>query len=81
MTATALIWAGHAVVGRLAVGEIAPMTLTCGRWAVALGPILFAARRTLSADLATLRGHWLYVARWGRSVSPLSTLCTTSPPA
>ncbi len=65
LTATALIWAGHAVVSRLAVGEIAPMTLTFGRWAVALGPILFSARRTLSADLATLRGHWLYVSAMG----------------
>jgi hypothetical protein len=36
--ATALIWAGHAIVSRRAVGEIAPMTLTFGRWAVALGP-------------------------------------------
>jgi drug/metabolite transporter (DMT)-like permease len=65
LTATALIWAGHSVVGRLAVGQIAPMTLTFGRWAVALGPILFAARKTLSADLATLRGHWLYVSAMG----------------
>ena len=65
LTTTALIWAGHAVVSRLAVGEIAPMTLTFGRWAVALGPILFAARKTLRADLATLRGHWLYVSAMG----------------
>ena len=65
LTVTALIWAGHAVVSRLAVGEIAPMTLTFGRWAVALGPILFAARKTLRADLATLRGHWLYVSAMG----------------
>jgi len=65
LTATALIWAGHAVVSRLAVGQIAPMTLTFGRWAVALGPIHFAARKTLRADLATLRGHWLYVSAMG----------------
>jgi drug/metabolite transporter (DMT)-like permease len=65
LTATALIWAGHAVVGRLAVGQIAPMTLTFGRWAIALGPILFAARKTLRADLATLRRHWLYAGAMG----------------
>lgn len=65
LTMTALIWAGHALVARLAVGEIAPMTLTCGRWAIALGPILFAARKTLAADLAVLRGHWLYVSAMG----------------
>ena len=33
---TTLIWAGHSIVGRLAVGQIGPMTLTCMRWAVAL---------------------------------------------
>jgi drug/metabolite transporter (DMT)-like permease len=65
LTATALIWAGHAVVSRLAVGEIAPMTLTFGRWAVALGPILLAARETLGAEFATLRAHWLYVSAMG----------------
>jgi drug/metabolite transporter (DMT)-like permease len=62
---TALIWAGHSVVGRLAVGQIAPMTLTCGRWAVALGPIVFAARGTLRRDLEIMRPRWLFVASMG----------------
>jgi drug/metabolite transporter (DMT)-like permease len=65
LTLTALIWAGHAIISRLAVGEIAPMTLTCGRWTVALAPIVFAARKTLRADLAILRGRWLYVGAMG----------------
>ena len=65
LTLTSLIWAGHAVVSRLAVGEIAPMTLTFGRWAIALAPILFAARKTLGADLALLSRHWLYVSAMG----------------
>jgi drug/metabolite transporter (DMT)-like permease len=41
------------------------MTLTFGRWAFALGPILFAARKSLRADFAVLRGHWLYVSAMG----------------
>jgi drug/metabolite transporter (DMT)-like permease len=65
LTLTALIWAGHAVVGRLAVGQIAPMTLTCGRWALALGPIMFAARGTLRRDLLAMRPRWLFVASMG----------------
>jgi drug/metabolite transporter (DMT)-like permease len=65
LTLTALIWAGNAIVGRLAVGEIAPMTLTFGRWAFALGPILFAARKTLRADFAVLRPRWRFVAAMG----------------
>ena len=49
----------------MAVGQIAPMTLTCGRWAVALGPIAFAARGTLRRDIEVMRGRWLFVALMG----------------
>jgi drug/metabolite transporter (DMT)-like permease len=65
LTLTALIWAGHAVVDRLAVGQIAPMTLTTGRWALALGPIMYIARRTLRRDLKALRPRWIFVAGMG----------------
>lgn len=65
LTITALIWAGHAVVGKLAVGEIPPMTLTFLRWSLALGPICLAARRTLAQDMRVLRQHWLFVASLG----------------
>jgi drug/metabolite transporter (DMT)-like permease len=62
---TTLIWAGHSVVGRLAVGQIGPMTLTCMRWAVALVPILAAARPSLRRDWPLLRAHWFYLAMMG----------------
>jgi drug/metabolite transporter (DMT)-like permease len=62
---TAAIWAGHAIVSRMAVGQIGPMTLTCGRWALALGPILFAARRTIRRDFEIMRGRWFFVAAMG----------------
>jgi len=62
LSLTALIWAGHSLVGRLAIGQISPMTLTCGRWGLALAPIAFAARHTLRRDLRMLRSHWAYVA-------------------
>ena len=52
---TTLIWAAHSIVGRLAVGQIGPMTLTCLRWGVALIPILIAARPSLQADWPALR--------------------------
>ena len=65
LAATSLIWAGHAIVGKLAVGEIGPMTLTFLRWSLALGPICFAARRTLAQDMRVLRKHWLFVASLG----------------
>ena len=42
LSLTALMFAGHSVVGRMAVGEISPMTLTCARWGLALIPLTFA---------------------------------------
>jgi drug/metabolite transporter (DMT)-like permease len=62
---TSLIWAGQSIVGKLAVGEIGPMTLTFLRWSLALGPIWFAARKTLRADFVVLRRHWLFVGSLG----------------
>ncbi len=65
LTLTAATWAGHAVVGRMAVGEIGPMTLVTARWAVALVPILYVARRDLRRDFDVLRQYWLYVGAMG----------------
>jgi drug/metabolite transporter (DMT)-like permease len=62
---TTLIWAGHSIVGRLAVGQIGPMTLTTLRWALALIPILIVARPTLRRDWPTLSAHWPYLAAMG----------------
>ena len=61
----ALIWGGHAIVGRLAVGEIGPMMLVFLRWAVACGPIAYAARKTLRADFRPLAPRWPLWATMG----------------
>jgi len=62
---TTLIWAAHALVGRLAVGQIGPMTLTCLRWGVALIPILITARPSLRRDWPALRARWVYLTAMG----------------
>lgn len=62
---TTLIWAAHSIVGRLAVGLIGPMTLTCLRWGVALIPILITARHSLRQDWPALRARWIYLAVMG----------------
>ena len=64
---TTLVWAAHSIVGRLAVGQIGPMTLTCLRWAVALIPIFIAARPSLRQDWPALRARWPYLAIMGAS--------------
>ncbi len=49
----------------MAVGEIGPMTLVTARWALALGPILYVARRDLRRDFEVMRKRWLYVGTMG----------------
>jgi len=65
LTLTALMFAGHSVVGRLAVGEISPMTLTCARWGLALIPLSLATRANFSRDLAVLRPRWAFIVAMG----------------
>ncbi len=65
LTLTALMFAGHSVVGRLAVGEISPMTLTCGRWGLALIPLALATRANFRRNLAILRPHWILIVAMG----------------
>jgi drug/metabolite transporter (DMT)-like permease len=65
LSLTSLMFAGHSIVGRLAVGEISPMTLTCARWGLALIPLVFVARANLRRDFQVLRSHWLFVLAMG----------------
>jgi drug/metabolite transporter (DMT)-like permease len=67
LVVTTLVWAAHSIVGRLAVGQIGPMTLVTLRWAVALVPILIAARPSLRQDWPALRARWVYLAIMGAS--------------
>jgi drug/metabolite transporter (DMT)-like permease len=52
----ALCWAGNAIVGRLAVGHIPPVTLSFLRWALAFLIVLPFAWKHLVQDWRALRG-------------------------
>jgi drug/metabolite transporter (DMT)-like permease len=52
----ALCWAGNAIVGRLAVGHIPPVTLSFLRWALAFLVVLPFAWKHLLHDWRALRG-------------------------
>jgi drug/metabolite transporter (DMT)-like permease len=52
----ALCWAGNAIVGRLAVGHIPPVTLSFLRWALAFLVVLPFAWKHLVHDWRALRG-------------------------
>src|SRR3954469_3415286 len=57
LSITALCWAGNAIVGRLAAGHIAPVTLSFLRWSIACLIILPFAWKHLVRDWAAIRGH------------------------
>lgn len=58
-----LIWGGHAVIGKLAAGEITPMTMTFLRWLGAFLVLLPFALPKVKKDWQTLRPAlgWLIV--------------------
>ncbi|HYY84305.1 MAG TPA: EamA family transporter, partial [Beijerinckiaceae bacterium] len=51
------MWAGNAVAGRLAVGEVSPMALTCLRWLIALAALAALAGPQIRAEAPTLLPH------------------------
>ena len=57
LSITALCWAGNAIVGRLAAGHIAPVTLSFLRWSCAFLIILPFAWKHLVRDWAAIRGR------------------------
>lgn len=62
---TMVFWAGNAVAGRFAVGEVSPLILTWLRWTLGATVLLALARHHLRKDWAVLRRHWLYILFMG----------------
>src|SRR5438477_3722652 len=57
LSITALCWAGNAIVGRLAAGHIAPVTLSFLRWSLAFLIILPFAWKHLARDWDAIRSR------------------------
>jgi len=57
LSITAACWAGNAVVGKLAAGHIAPVTLSFLRWSIAFFIILPFAWKHLARDWGAIRGR------------------------
>lgn len=62
-----LLWAGNAVVGRLAVGHIAPLMLNALRWTLAIALLLPFGWRALATPQAraAIRRRWRHLALLG----------------
>jgi drug/metabolite transporter (DMT)-like permease len=65
LTLTALLWAGNAIAGKLAVGEVSPFLLTALRWAIAAALLGLLARRRIVADLPAIAANLPYLAAMG----------------
>jgi drug/metabolite transporter (DMT)-like permease len=64
MTLPPLMWAGNAIVGRLMVGQVPPLTLNALRWAIAallLAPLAARAWR----EARSVRDAWRYLLAIG----------------
>ena len=57
LSITAMCWAGNAIVGRLAAGHLAPVTLSFLRWSLAFLIILPFAWKHLARDWAAIRSR------------------------
>ena len=62
-----LLWAGNAVVGRLAIGQISPLWLNASRWALALALLLPWGWRVFASAgrRAEIRARWRHLALLG----------------
>lgn len=56
-----LFWAGNAIVGRIAAGEISPYALAFWRWVLALVLLLPFSMNGVMTHWATIRRHWLFL--------------------
>jgi drug/metabolite transporter (DMT)-like permease len=65
LTLTALCWAGNAILGRLAVGQVSPMALVSLRWLGALGLLVVFAHAQVRRDWPLMRQRLLFVAVMG----------------
>ncbi len=62
---TMLCWAGNAIVGRFAVGEISPMLLVTLRWTGTMLLLALVAKGAVRRDGPALRAHWRFLAAMG----------------
>jgi drug/metabolite transporter (DMT)-like permease len=62
---TALLWGGNAVAGRLAVGEISPMALTCLRWVIVVLILVPSMGSQVLTEWPALAPRWRLILLMG----------------
>jgi drug/metabolite transporter (DMT)-like permease len=74
LSLTALFWAGNVPAARLSVGEISPMTIIVGRWALASLLAFFFLRSVTRGEWRALLAHWRWLATLGITLTISNTL-------
>ena len=62
---TAVFWAGNAIAGRLAVGEISPMVLTCLRWVIVVAVLVPIFGSQILSERPVLGSRWRSILLMG----------------
>jgi drug/metabolite transporter (DMT)-like permease len=65
LTLTTLMWGGNAIAGRLAVGEVSPMMLTCLRWVIVVIVLMPLVGRQVVAAWPQIRERWIFTILMG----------------
>lgn len=65
LTFTAMVWAGNAVAGKWAVGQVSPLALTSLRWLVACVALVPLAARPVAREWRLLLPSWRYILLMG----------------
>lgn len=62
---TTLMWAGNGIAGRMAVGEVSPMVLTCLRWVFVVAILMPVVGRQLVAQWPKIKARWIFTIIMG----------------
>lgn len=65
LPAASLMWAGNSIIGKVAIGEVTPMTMTFMRWFFVCSILGTFYRQQAATSFAILRPHWRWVVVMG----------------
>lgn len=65
LSSASLLWAGNSIIGKVAIGEISPMTLTCLRWLAVMAILAVFFRRDVWIAARSLAPRWPWMMAMG----------------
>jgi drug/metabolite transporter (DMT)-like permease len=71
---TTLFWGGNVPAARLGVGEISPMVIVTGRWAIACVLLYLFLPKNVRAEWKDLLPHWRWIAFMGATLTTSNSL-------